>query len=78
MFEVESSLVVKAGLALGLVQISSAMYNCLVYYTGGYTGNVGILVILIDDDDEDDDKDDDEDDDDEDDVGADEDGVPSA
>ena len=37
MFEVESSLVVKAGLALGLVQISSAMYNCLVYYTGGYT-----------------------------------------
>ena len=37
MFEVESSLVVKAGLALGLVQISSAMYNCLVYYTGGHT-----------------------------------------
>ena len=34
MLSVESSLVVKAGLGLGLLQISSAMYNCLVYYTG--------------------------------------------
>lgn len=34
MLSVESSLVVKTGLGLGLLQISSAMYNCLVYYTG--------------------------------------------
>ena len=35
MLSVELSLVVKTGLGLGLLQISSAMYNCLVYYTGG-------------------------------------------
>ena len=39
MLEVESSLIVKAGLMLGLVQISSAMYNCLVYYTGNLSTN---------------------------------------
>jgi len=34
MFNIETFMLVKIGLTLGLVQVSQAMYNCLVYYTG--------------------------------------------
>ena len=47
MLSVESSLVVKTGLGLGLLQISSAMYNCLVYYTGGRMVMMMMMMMMM-------------------------------
>ena len=47
MLSVESSLVVKTGLGLGLLQISSAMYNCLVYYTGGRMFMMMMMMMMV-------------------------------
>ena len=47
MLLVESSLVVKTGMGLGLLQISSAMYNCLVYYTGGRMLMTMMMMMLM-------------------------------